>query len=71
MNATGRATFQQQRINHFSSSIDSLEYFNLLTSDELVNEVEVLLPEHRERVFPVTETLSLFLAQVMSPDQSC
>jgi hypothetical protein len=36
-----------------------------------VKEVEVLLPEHRERVFPVTETLSLFLAQVMSPDQSC
>jgi|GEM_PF-2710910 len=71
MNATGRATFQQQRIHHFSSSIDSLEYFNLLTSDKLVKEVEALLPDHRERVFPPTETRSLFLAQVMSPDQSC
>jgi hypothetical protein len=58
MNATPRATFQQQRIHHFSSSIDSLEYFNLLTRDELVKEVEVLLSDHRVRVFPPTETLS-------------
>lgn len=71
MNATPRATFQQQRIHHFSSKIDSLEYFNLLTSDELAKEVQALLPDHRERLFPPTETLSLFLAQVMSPDQSC
>lgn len=71
MNATPRVTFQQQRIHHFSSSIDSLEYFNLLTSDELLKEVEARLPEHRVRVFPPTETLSLFLAQVMSPDHSC
>lgn len=71
MNATPRATFQQQRIHHFGSKIDSLEYFNLLTSDELAKEVDTLLPTHRERLFPPTQTLSLFLAQVMSPDQSC
>ena len=71
MNSTARATFQQQRIHHFSSNIDSLEYFNLLTSDELAKEVQALLPDHRERVFPPIETRSLFLAQVMSPDQSC
>jgi len=71
MNATPRSTFQQHRIHHYGSSINSLEYFNLLTSDELLNEVEALLPDHRERLFPPTETLSLFLAQVMSADQSC
>ena len=71
MNATPRSTIQQQRIHHYGSSLNSLEFFNLLTSDELLNEVEALLPDHRERLFPPTETLSLFLAQVMSADQSC
>ncbi len=33
--------------------------------------VEEHLPEHRERVFPPTETLSLFLAQALSEDSSC
>jgi hypothetical protein len=45
--------------------------FNLLTGPQLFDRVEALLPEHRERLFPPTETLSLFLAQVLSADGSC
>jgi hypothetical protein len=45
--------------------------FNLLTGPELLDRVEALLPEHRERLFPPTETLSLFLAQALSADGSC
>jgi hypothetical protein len=30
-----------------------------------------LLPEHRERKFPPTETLSMFVAQALSADRSC
>jgi hypothetical protein len=30
-----------------------------------------LLPEHRERCYPPTETLSMFLAQALSVDRSC
>jgi hypothetical protein len=45
--------------------------FNLLTGPQLFDRVEVLLPEHRERLFPPTETLSMFLAQVLSADGSC
>ena len=30
-----------------------------------------MLPEHRERLYPPTETLSMFLAQAMSADRSC
>ena len=37
----------------------------------MFDDVEALLPEHRERLFPPTETLSMFLAQVLSPDGSC
>jgi hypothetical protein len=36
-----------------------------------LDEVEALLPEHRERLFPPTETLSMFLAQVLNADGSC
>jgi hypothetical protein len=38
----------------------------VLTSDALLDKVEELLPEHRERLYPPTETLSMFLAQAMS-----
>ena len=44
--------------------------FNLLTGPQLLGQVEALLPEYRERLFPPTETLSIFLAQVLSADGS-
>jgi len=63
--------FQQKRINHYVSNSDSFAFFNLLTSPALFNKVESLLPKHRERQFPPTETLSMFLAQAMNDDSSC
>lgn len=70
--ATPRSTLQQHRdIQKHLKSSDSWSFFNLLTSDALLATVESLLPEHRERLFPPTETLSMFLAQVMSADRSC
>jgi hypothetical protein len=45
--------------------------FNLLTGPQLLDRVEALLPDHRERLYPPTETLSLFLAQALSADGSC
>jgi hypothetical protein len=50
---------------------DCHSIFNILTSERLLNEVELLLPDHRERMFPPTETLSMFVAQVLSQDRSC
>jgi len=63
--------YQQQRIAQVSANCDSYQFFNLLTSDIVFDTLETLLPEHRERQFPPTETLSMFLAQVMSSDRSC
>jgi hypothetical protein len=63
--------FQQTRIQKHAKNTNSYQFFNTLTGPELFSEVEALLPEHRERVFPPTETLSMFLAQVMNPDSSC
>ena len=57
---------QSQRIESNCQST-----FNLLTSDNLFDEVEKRLPEHRERLFPPTETLAMFVAQALSADRSC
>lgn len=62
---------QHSRIIHKGNSLDGLSFFNQLTSDQLFDEVESLLPDHRERLFPPTETLSLFLSQAVSDDRSC
>ena len=62
---------QQHRISDHHSKLDALGFFNQLTSDQLFERVESLLPVHRERTFPPTETLSLFLSQAVSDDRSC
>jgi len=62
---------QQQRVRQHAANSDAYAFFNLLTGPDLLDPVESLLPEHRERLFPPTETLSMFLAQAMSADRSC
>lgn len=62
---------QQRRIRSHVHNSDADAFFNLLTRPELLSEIESLLPPHRERVFPSTETLSMFLAQALSADRSC
>ena len=64
-------TPQQKRVQHYANDTDSYAMFNLLTGPQLLDQVEDLLPEHRERLFPPTETLSMFLAQSLSADGSC
>ena len=62
---------QQKRVGTHAAMSDAYAFFNLLTGPECLDQVESLLPEHRERLFPPTETLSMFLAQAMSTDRSC
>ena len=64
-------TYQLKRVSKHIKSSNAISFFNLLTEDTLFNQVEQLLPDHRERLFPPTETLSMFLAQAMSADRSC
>lgn len=72
MNRTCRArTQQQKRLRQHLVNTDAYNFFNILTGPELLDEVEGLLPEHRERLFPPTEVLSMFLAQALSADRSC
>ena len=62
---------QQKRIQSHRSNSNNLNVFNLLTCDPLLDKLESLLPKHRERQYPPTETLTMFLTQAMSADRSC
>lgn len=61
----------QQQIRHQVQQSHAHTFFNLLTSPELLDTVESLLPPHRERLYPPTETLSMFLSQALNADRSC
>lgn len=62
---------QQNRVRTHAADSDSYTFFNLLTGPDFLDQIEALLPEHRERLFSPTETLSMFLAQALSADRSC
>lgn len=62
---------QQRRVAKQVEQVDANHFFNLLTGPELLETVEALLPEHRERLYPPTMTLAMFLRQLLSADASC
>lgn len=62
---------QQKRVQDHLNQSDIYSFFNLLTSDDLLLHVEQSLPEHRERQYPPTETLAMFLSQALNADRSC
>ena len=67
-----RALAQQCRqLRRRAEGSDAYAFFNLLTGPQWYDQVEALLPEHRERLFPPTETLAMFLGQALDADRSC
>jgi hypothetical protein len=71
MHTNRSALSQQHRVQHYAAANDAFDFFNMLTSPDLLDTLESSLPSHRERLFPPTETLSMFLAQALKPDRSC
>ena len=71
MHINRSALSKQHRVQHYAAANDAFDFFNMLTSPDLLDTLEASLPEHRERLFPPTETLSMFLAQALKPDRSC
>jgi len=65
------ALSKQHRVLRYAATNDAFGFFNVLTSPELLDMLEASLPDHRERLSPPTETLSMFLAQGLKPDCSC
>ena len=62
---------RQTRIERQARTTQTVEFFNVLTSPELLQMTEALLPEHRERLYPPTVALSMFMRQVLEADGSC
>jgi hypothetical protein len=70
-NARNALHQRQSRIGRQSKATQAVEFFNVLTSAELFDTTEALLPEHRERLYPPTVALSMFMRQVLESDGSC
>ena len=62
---------RQTSIGRKARSTQAVAFFNVLTSTELLGTTEALLPEYRERLYPPTVTLSMFMRQVLEADGSC
>jgi hypothetical protein len=66
-----RSEQHQCRIGRQIRQAGAVDFFNLLTGPELLQMTEEHLPEHRERLYPPTVTLSMFIKQSLAPDRSC
>ena len=70
-----RAEFESQQhrksIGRRARQTDAVEFFNVLTGPELLELIEAHLPEHRERLYPPTVALSMFMMQALNEDGSC
>ena len=62
---------RQTSIGRRAKATQTVEFFNVLTSAQLLQTTEALLPEHRERLYPPTVTLSMFMRQALEADGSC
>ena len=73
MDRNAQRALNQRRIQigQQARSTEAVEFFNVLTSPELLETTEAALPEHRERLYPPTVTLSMFMRQALEDDRSC
>jgi hypothetical protein len=51
--------------------VQAVDFFNVLCGPQLLDKTEALLPEHRERQYPPTVALAMFLKQALEEDRSC
>ena len=70
-NARSRQKQQRLQIARRVGATDALEFFNLLTDGQLLATTDALSPAHRERLYPPTVTLSMFMQQSLDADGSC
>jgi hypothetical protein len=61
----------RKRIARRVREVEAVDFFNVLTGPELLEKTEAYLPEHRERLYPPTVTLSMFMMQALNEDGSC
>lgn len=70
-NAVFQSQQQQARVDRQLRQADAVDFFNVLTGPELLEMTDTYLPEHRERLYPPTVALSMFIKQALEEDRSC
>ena len=70
-NAKIESQQHRKRIGRRVREIEAVDFFNVLTSPDLLDKTEAYLPEHRERLYPPTVTLSMVMMQALNEDGSC
>ncbi len=68
-----RSNFQQHQ-RHIRRRVrehNAVDFFNALTGPQLLELTEAHLPAHRERLYPPTVALSMFIRQSLEADGSC
>ena len=70
-NAQNGVHQRRHAIARRAKASQAVEFFNVLTSPALLEMTESVLPEHRERLYPPTVALSMFMRQVLEADSSC
>ena len=66
-----RSQQHQKRIGQQLQQMEAVDFFNALTGPQLLQTTEAYLPEHRERLYPPTVTLAMFMRQALDEDGSC
>ena len=69
--AAFRSRQYQRQIEAQAHRLEATDFFNVLTGPQLLEKTEALLPEHRERQYPPTVALAMFLKQALEEDRSC
>jgi hypothetical protein len=70
-NVERRHRQHRRKIHQRVRQSEAVDFFNVLTGPELLERTEAYLPAHRERLYPPTVTLSMFMKQALSEDRSC
>ena len=70
-NAEFESQQHSKNVSRSVGKIEAVEFFNLLTGPELLEMTDTYLPEHRERLYPPTVSLSMFMMQALNEDGSC
>jgi hypothetical protein len=70
-NARSRQHQHRKSIERRARSTQAMEFFNILTGEALLETVDALSADHRERLYPPTVTLSMFMQQALDADGSC
>jgi hypothetical protein len=73
MDRTVRRKAQQRckQVSQHAGEQAAVDFFNLLAGPELLAKTEEHLPEYRERLYPPTVALAMFIKQALSEDRSC